>query len=744
VEGDGRLELMKRRWGAHFIWTVALASALLIGGAVPAAASDGSRVVTGVISFDHADGFDTDRSEEYPMLDTGSDRLRLVGVRPEDVTAGAAVRVVGRLAGSDLVVDRAKRDISAAPALAPAGVSAAGVASTHRTIAVLLINFVDQGWTTTSPQPPQEPWTKQHVRDLYFDGPSSVAAYYSELSDGMLSITGDVFGYYTLNVPPRPCDYTGWGAAARAAAEAAGVDLAAYTNVVHVFTHQPACWWQGIAVVPGTKNWVNGALNHYVATHELGHNLGVAHASSTSCVSGVERVSFSATCTTDEYGDPYDVMGYTGSRQMNGWHRYQLGMMAAADVQTVTDPGEYSLTPVGAPSAEIEAPRMLRVARSAGDYWYLEHRQPGGVFDDFGAHANAVSGLGIRLAPDLTIIRSRLIDTTPWTTSFDDAPLAVGATFVDPIDGWRITLESLDGAGAVVDIQHGPTGAPAPGPASNPAPGDDVTPPSAPGILAATLVLGDEADLAWDAATDDVGVDHYLVSIGGVPHATTHELGLLAVTLAGGYTYELSVSAVAAAGTVGEAAATSLVVPDVTPPQTLAKFVLSRSGGNAVMSWKTPLDNIALAGFRVYRDGQQIATLTPDTVNYVDSGAAPGVRRYAVLGYDAAGNRGVPGFGTLTLPTTNASAPTVPTGLAAVSQPRRYVVLTWNASTDDGGTVKYQVFRGSRKVAVVTATTFTDRPRRPGSYSYRVRAVDAQKNKSAFSDAVIGIAAKNP
>jgi hypothetical protein len=727
---------MKRWWGTQVIGSVALACALLVGTSVMAFASERESVVTGQISMDHADGFDTDRSEETPMLDTGTERLRLLGVDARHLSIGAFVRVEGTREGSAIRVNRSHKGISATQA--PAAFLADGTPTSERRVAVLLINFVDQGWTTTSPLPPLEPWTNQQVRDLYFDGPSSVAAYYSDVSDGMLAITGDVFGYYTLNVPPRPCDYSGWGAAARAAAASAGVDLASYTNVVHVFTHQPACWWLGMAVVPGTKNWINGELTHYVATHELGHNLGVAHASSTSCMSGLERVAFSAECTTDEYGDPYDVMGYTGSRHMNGWHRYQLGMLPSSDLQTVTQSGEYTLAPVGSPAGS--GTRMLRVQRSAGDYWYLEYRQPDGLFDDFGLSANAVSGLGIRLAPDLTLVRSRLIDTTPETTSFNDAPLAIGRTFVDPVDGWTVTLEALSETGAIVDIEHGVI-VPPPEPVS----GDDVTPPSAPGPLIAQLVLGDQADLTWSAATDDVGVDHYLLAIDGIAHATTRELRLQAITLAGGYSYTLGVIAVDAAGNGSEATTTAIAVPDVTPPTTLANFAVARSGANAVLSWRTPLDNIGLAGFRVYRDGNQIATLTPDTINYVDYGAPVGLRRYAVAPFDGAGNQGVPGIGTVTMASGGATAPTVPSGLAAHSEPRRYVVLAWNASTDDGGgAIKYQIFRGTRKIAVVATTTFTDRPRQAGYYSYRVRAVDEARNKSAFSDTVIGVAAKNP
>jgi hypothetical protein len=98
---------------------------------------------------------------------------------------------------------------------------------------------------TPTPTPAAEPWTRAAVDGLYFTNQKSVASYFKEVSDGRMAMTGDVFGYFTLAVSTSSCDYGDWGADARLAAKSAGIDLSAYTNIVHAFAKQSSCWWGG-------------------------------------------------------------------------------------------------------------------------------------------------------------------------------------------------------------------------------------------------------------------------------------------------------------------------------------------------------------------------------------------------------------------------------------------------------------------------------------------------------------------
>jgi zinc D-Ala-D-Ala carboxypeptidase len=81
--------------------------------------------------------------------------------------------------------------------------------------------------------------------------------------------------------------------------------------------------------------------------------------------------------------------------------------------------------------------------------------------------------------------------------------------------------------------------------------------------------------------------------------------------------------------------------------------------------------------------------------------------------------------------------PSVPSGLTAKARSNRYVVLSWNESTDDmPGTVRYRLFRDGLAIgSKMTALTYTDRPT-AGRHEYRVRAIDAAGNKSVKSPAV--------
>ena len=71
----------------------------------------------------------------------------------------------------------------------------------------------------------------------------------------------------------------------------------------HILTFLPleaGCQWSGLAFVPGRLAWISAFVDPSTIAHELGHNLGLGHASADSTDTGAN---------VQEYGDPSDVMG---------------------------------------------------------------------------------------------------------------------------------------------------------------------------------------------------------------------------------------------------------------------------------------------------------------------------------------------------------------------------------------------------------------------------------------------------
>jgi chitodextrinase len=593
---------------ARLAWIAAVLVAVLVPATGAQAHAGHEAEIEGTLRVRHDDDFAHGRAGFAYTLVTpdGPVQLDLAGER-WSALAGKKLKIHGHLDAG--VLTGADGGVTQVSSGAVTSVSGA------KRVAVVLFNFSND----TS-----QPWTASTVRGLVFDGTGSVNAYYQDASYGAVSLTGDVFGWYTIAATDAGCAYDSWASDARARAQAAGVDLSGYGYVVYAFPSASSCGWAGLAYLPGTSSWINGAMQLRVVAHELGHNFGVHHASSLSCTSAGVRVALSASCTADEYGDPFTVMGSSSSRLHVNWHRAQLGWLT--DVQTVTASGTYTLAPDELPGA----PRLLRVARGDGTWFQLEFRQPAGLFDAFSALDPAVNGVSIRLAPDTSqLVQSKLLDATPETTTFTDAPLAVGRTLTDLVSGVRFTTVAVGTSGATVSIQL-------------PGGGPDTQAPTAPGGLAATALSSSSIGLSWTASADAVGVTGYRVYRGGVQVAT--ETGTSwtdsGLTPSTAYAYQV-VAYDAALNTSPPASVTGTTLAvDAAPPSAPGTLTVSvASGRRAMLSWGAATDDVAVTGYRVLRNGIEIATTS--SRSYKDR-PGRGTFTYTVVAFDGAGHTGPP------------------------------------------------------------------------------------------------------
>jgi len=480
-------------------------------------------------------------AESFALISGSTEtELTFSGKKPSDRLVGSHVRLTGSRQGKVFkVADGGTQQLPSVP------LSTSGASGPHK-VAVVLFNFSNDL---------TQPYTPAAAAGVAFGNPDSVAAYYANNSWGQLTLSGDVFGWYTIPDPDTNCAFSTWATSANAVAAASGVDLSSYDNVVYAFPTAPTCTWAGLADMPGRSSWLNGPQAMKLATmaHELGHNFGTNHASSLSCTEGGVVVSLSATagnCTSHEYGDPFSVMGTAWHYGHTNFGRGNFGWLQPTNTLEVSSAGTYQLDSIeGFNPTGVQA---IRIPRTSNTFFTIELRQAdGSLFDNFDSSAPVVAGLSVRITPDFgTALQSELLDMTPATASFADAALADGLTFVDPLTGISITNGGISPGGASVIVSFAapsPTATPSPTPAptsaATPAPTPTATPiptptptstptptpsavadaqaPSIPSQFKLVLAKGKKVSLSWTASSDNVAVAGYRLYRNGAVIATT-------------------------------------------------------------------------------------------------------------------------------------------------------------------------------------------------------------------------------
>ena len=227
---------------------------------------------------------------------------------------------------------------------------------------------------------------------------------------------------------------------------------------------------------------------------------------------------------------------------------------------------------------------------------------------------------------------------------------------------------------------------------SGSSPPPDTTPPSVPAGLTATAESSSRVSLRWNASTDNVGVTGYRVYRNGTLLTTTTSTSYVDASAAPSTTYSYTVRAYDAAGNISEAStAVSVTTPepplpptDTTPPSAPTGVTATAESSTAVaLRWNESSDNVAVAGYRVYRNDSWIAATT--STSFVDYSADPGTTyTYTVQAYDAAGNSNASTPLTVTTPGDSEPPPPPPPPPPITSVPTSAMVVT---GTERGGDV---------------------------------------------------------
>jgi fibronectin type 3 domain-containing protein len=261
----------------------------------------------------------------------------------------------------------------------------------------------------------------------------------------------------------------------------------------------------------------------------------------------------------------------------------------------------------------------------------------------------------------------------------------------------------------------------------------DVEAPSAPGTPAASLGLT-TVTLSWPAATDNVGVATYVVSRDGVAIASPVAPTVKDAAAAPGQVHAYVVRARDAAGNVSAPSdVVEVFVPDVVPPSPPGhlEVAVAATPWGATLTWSASQDDVGVSGYRIYRNGALVDTVTG--LAFTDAGLGrAGPTGYAVGAVDAAGLESLRTRVTATPPPPDSVAPAAPASLHAVSRSRRRIALAWTPAVDDVGIARYEVVVAGRIVNRTTRTTVVValHARRGALVKIAVQAVDAAGNRS--------------
>ena len=135
---------------------------------------------------------------------------------------------------------------------------------------------------------------------------------------------------------------------------------------------------------------------------------------------------------------------------------------------------------------------------------------------------------------------------------------------------------------------------------------------------------------------------------------------------------------------------------DTTPPSPPGTPTLVSDTSNSVtIAWTASTDNVGVAGYDIYHDGQLCAQVGGSTLTGTCSSLNPNVAYgFYVNARDAAGNVSQPS-GTLhvtTPPSSDTTPPTVPGNVHSTAVTDSSVTLAWTASTDNVAVAGYRVY----------------------------------------------------
>jgi hypothetical protein len=298
-----------------------------------------------------------------------------------------------------------------------------------------------------------DPFAAQEAVDAILQSPTSTSRYFQEASYGAFGLSGDVFGWYSADMPN--CDPSAphviAGQVQEQAAQQDGFVTDNYRHAINILIRNgPSCFYAfGSLGAPDGIGHVWSSFNgSNVMAHEIGHNLGLHHANSFICTnSAFQYVPFGTRCTDHEYNDPYDAMGFDGFYfHFNSYTKSLQGWLPPARVRRVTAAGQFTIVPQETTASGIQS--LLVPIPNTNELLHVEMRRQFG-FDSEPRFNGAVLVRRVR-EPGLLLF-THLMDMSP-DGDLGNASMQVGQVFQDPLSGLSIRLVSRSASQAVVSV----------------------------------------------------------------------------------------------------------------------------------------------------------------------------------------------------------------------------------------------------------------------------------------------------
>lgn len=191
--------------------------------------------------------------------------------------------------------------------------------------------------------------------------------------------------------------------------------------------------WIGLGYVGIPGVWLNGRIELKVTAHELGHNVGLQHASSLTSTES-PKVTYGGSAKKVEYGDTFDMMGGGTMRHSAFSVRSKLitGWVKPSQIIQVNQSGTYTLFPnddieSGGKTLALTIP--FDTKNPTGAKYYVEYQRRILLNGEWVKGGGLIlrMGYGEYQKGNSTFI----LDIVPSTETQNDAPIFIGESYYD-------------------------------------------------------------------------------------------------------------------------------------------------------------------------------------------------------------------------------------------------------------------------------------------------------------------------